>query len=381
MRQGFEFRQPRRAGETWPVRLAFCFLSAGFLLLGLTGCQGPFAHSGPRFDARQPAATAATAATNLVPVELTNRLSADWLKPSSDAFTLGPGDRIEVEILSDSSAHATLTVGPDGKIYFFLLPGLDVWGLTLSQTRELLERELAQYIAGAQVSVTLRGIESKRVWLLGRFRNAGVYPVGAPLTLLESISAAGGIQSSTALTGSGEAADLSHSFVVRSGTMIPVDFDRLITAGDMTQNIYLRADDFVYIPTAASKELYVLGAVRLPKPVPATAATTLISAIATAGGTIKDAYLSQIGIVRGSLSQPKLAVVNYRDIVAGRASDVRLEPQDIVYVPLSPYRNLVKYVDLILATFVRAVAINEGARAVSDDVPPVGVNIGIGTIR
>ena len=61
-----------------------------------------------------------------------------------------------------------------------------------------------------------------------------------------------------------------------------------------------------------------------------------MAAIATAGGPVKDSYLSQVAIVRGSLSKPQIAVVNFEDILKGKASDIVLEPRDIVYVPLSP---------------------------------------------
>jgi len=83
-------------------------------------------------------------------------------------------------------------------------------------------------------------------------------------------------------------------------------------------------------------------------------------------------------VVRGSLIEPKLAIVDYKEIVRGKAPDVLLEPGDIVYVPFTPYRTLARYADLILRTFVQTVAINEGSRAVSDQAGAVGVNIGVG---
>jgi polysaccharide biosynthesis/export protein len=82
--------------------------------------------------------------------------------------------------------------------------------------------------------------------------------------------------------------------------------------------------------------------------------------------------------VRGSLSDPQIAIVDFGEITRGRAPDVPLEPRDIVYVPFSPYRVLARYLDVVLNTFVRAVAINEGARAVRRDAVPVGVGIPIG---
>jgi hypothetical protein len=63
-------------------------------------------------------------------------------------------------------------------------------------------------------------------------------------------------------------------------------------------------------------------------------------------------------------------VVDYREVINGRARDIALEPQDIVYVPFSPYRYLVRYVELAVDTFVSSAAINAGIRATG--VPQTG---------
>ena len=101
-------------------------------------------------------------------------------------------------------------------------------------------------------------------------------------------------------------------------------------------------------------------------------------AVANTGGTLKDAYLSHVAIVRGSLTEPQIAVLDYKAIVQGKEPDARLEAGDILYVPFSPYRYLSKYANLIVETFVRAVAINEGARAGTRNASPVGVNLSVG---
>lgn len=145
----------------------------------------------------------------------------------------------------------------------------------------------------------------------------------------------------------------------------------------MSQNIYMEPDDLVYLPSAVSQEIYVLGAVGQPKAVAYTGQTTLLAAIAAAGGTLKDAYLSHVAVVRGGVSEPQITVVDYHDIVRGRAGDVALEPHDIVYVPLVPYRVLTRYVDLILTTFARTVGVNAGARAVSRG-ESIGISVPVG---
>jgi len=344
----------------------------------LAGCQNP----GPRFNPHAPASAVA-----MQSVTVSNQINPEWLKPPTNLFTLGPGDKLEIELLSDPASKTTTTVGPDGKIYFNLLSGLDVWGLTLGQTKELLEKEMAKFIRDqVHVSLTLRAVESQRVWLLGRLQAPGVYPMAAPMTLLEAISLAGGplslvgTRDVNVLPSSEETADLRRSFVLRQGKLLRVDFDRLLRQGDLTQNIYLRPDDFVYLPSAAVREVYVFGAVGQPQAVPYNDELTLVGAIATASGTIKDAYWYNVALVRGSLSQPRVAIVNYRSIVHGKERDIKLEPQDIIYVPFTPYRYLTKYLDVALQTFVSSVAINVGARAVSQrPVTATGVFIPAGS--
>lgn len=356
-------------------------------LAGLLGCR---IARGPRFDPHATTAETLVRLTNLVRVTATNQPNADLLRPPADRFTLGPGDRLEIEILGEPTTRTTTVVGPDGRIYFHLLAGLDVWGLTISEAKALIERELLKYVREKpQVGVTLRRVESQRVWLLGRLTTPGIYPLtNGPMTLIEALSVAGGPYSPTALASlrggptapsySDDVADLHRSFVMRAGRVLPVDFHRLLKEGDMSQNIYLRPDDFVYLPSAMAREVFVLGAVSQPRSVAYRQRISLVAAIAQAHGTVKDAYLSHVAIVRGSLSEPRIAIVDFKEIATGKAPDVLLEPADIVYVPFNPYRTLVRYADMIVRTFAQTIAINEGSRAVSRNVNPVGVNIGVG---
>lgn len=351
-------------------------------VVGLCACKS--VPKGERFNARAKeniakslAAANVSTATNLTSIEETNKIRPEWLQAPTNFYTLGPGDRLEIEIMNEPASRAMTTVAPDGKIYYYLLPGIDVWGLTLVEARDRIQAELGKVVVSPQIGIQLRGIDSKRVWLLGRVQKAGVYPMMAPMTVLESLSLAGGTATSSTTGTTEDLADLSHAFIIRNGERLPIDFAMLVNKGDMSQNIYLQPDDFIYFPSSAARDIYVLGAVRLPKAVQRSQAGTLMGAIAAAGGPVKNAHLSHVAIVRGSLTKPQIAVIDFEDILKGKTTDVLLEPRDIVYVPLSPYRYLSKYADLILTTFVRAVAINEGARAGAGNVAPAGVSIGV----
>jgi polysaccharide biosynthesis/export protein len=303
--------------------------------------------------------------------DVTNKIDPAWLKAPLEPFTLGPGDKVEISVMGDVVSKGVTMVAPDGKLYFDLLPGIDVWGLTLAQTRALIETNYSRYVREPpKVSLVLREVASRHIWILGRVQAPGVYPMAGPMTLLDAISEAGGTMSLTAyrdqeVAGVGEElADLKRSFIVRQGKCLPVDFRGLLLNGDMSQNIYLEPDDFIYFPAAAARDVYVLGAVTEPRLVPYHAGLTVAGAVAGAYGTLKGAYLSHVAVVRGALNEPHLTVVDFKRIARGEAYDIALEPGDIVFVPLSPYRYIDHYIEVILNTFVSSAAINAGSRIV-----------------
>ena len=180
---------------------------------------------------------------------------------------------------------------------------------------------------------------------------------------------------------------------MRQGQFLPVDFYRLLREGDTSQNIYLQPDDFVFVRSALASEVYVLGAVRFPRAVAYTERMSLVSAIAGGNGPArydllstadagpfqKDAYLSHVAIVRGSLAEPQVAIVDYSAVVKGKAPDVQLEPGDIVYVPNTPYATLKRYLNTIVNTFITTVAANEGIHAAGGSASTsVSVPVGVG---
>lgn len=140
---------------------------------------------------------------------------------------------------------------------------------------------MQRYVREEQpISVSLVGANSQRVWVLGRLNKPGVYPLAGPMTLLEAISEAGGpapagefatlsgpVARATSGGGTHEAADLSRAFVLRKGQMLRVDFEQLLREGDMSQNIYLKPDDFIYLPSATAGSVHVLGAINNPRAV------------------------------------------------------------------------------------------------------------------
>jgi len=281
---------------------------------------------------------------------------------------------LDIEILGETAAPSSATVGPDGKIYYSLLPGLFVWGMTLSETKVHLEDNLSKFIRiKPEVSIVLRGVASKRVWIMGNVQAPGVFIMATPMTLLEAISLAGG---TLGVPGSSEEmVDFDRSFVMRDGQLLKVDFNKLFRKGDLQQNIYLHSGDYVYLKPAVARNVYVLGMVASPNIVSYSQEISLVTGSAAAGGPIQYAYLSHVAVVRGSLSNPTIAIIDFRKVMKGELPNIRLEPGDIVYVPLAPYAKLQKFANGMLNQFVSTIALNEGTKIIDSDSDPVSVSV------
>ncbi len=314
---------------------------------------------------------------NFAKVAAASSPSAELLRPPTEPFRLGVGDMIEIEVLGVGNTRRVCRIMPDGLIYYDLLYGFRAEGHTLPELRDALTKELATHYHSPQVGVILRGVSSKRVWVLGRVNTPGLYALNQPTTVLEALARSGGLFSSRFSGTTEELADLKHSFLVRDGELMPVDFYALLREGDMRQNIYLRNGDYVYLPSALSKQVYVLGAVNKPRAIGFMDQVTLVSSIASAFDVLPDAHTRRILIIRGRFTDPQVAVVDYEAIRRGTAPDLPLEPGDVVWVPESPWTNLRDYTKLVLNTFVRTVAANEGARFAVPGASQVDINIDI----
>jgi protein involved in polysaccharide export with SLBB domain len=362
--------------RTFAGKLLWCLVF--LLLLAAAGCKH---RPGSResFDPRQvePAALDEEALGFLEPER---ELNPDWLSPSKASYQVGVGDWLEIEITGISGSRSETFVMPDGRVYYDLAGGVHVDGLTIAVISERLEEALRKDYSSPNVNVTLREVKSRRAWLLGRLNKPGLYPLSQPTTLLEGISLAGGLFTSRFSGSTEELADLENSFVLRDGQVLPVDLLALIKQGDMSQNIYLRDGDYVYLPSSLSQNVHVLGAVMQPQALGYKDKMTLVAAIAHAKGPTPEANLDEVLLIRGSLSQPKVAVVDLEAILGGRSTNVELRPFDIVWVPDRPFHRLERYFWTVFDAAATTIAVREGANSVEtigDESPNVVIPIGL----
>jgi protein involved in polysaccharide export with SLBB domain len=177
-----------------------------------------------------------------------------------------------------------------------------------------------------------------------------------PITLMEALARANGLDTGIIEEKTVELADLAHSILMRNGQRVPVDFEKLFWKGDMSQNIEIEPNDYLHIASAGSNDVYVFGEVQRPGRQGFIGDLTVLGAIALRGGYSKAAYRDRVLVVRGSLAHPQLFAINTNDVLKGRTANFRLQPKDIVYVNARPWQAAEMLVDLAVTTFFQGAA-------------------------
>lgn len=279
---------------------------------------------------------------------------AEWQK----RLTLGPGDTLNFVLFErPETAKRDVPIGPDGRVTFLQAEDIVATGLTIDELRAAFDAELGKFYNTPRTIITPAAYNSKKFYLLGAVTRKGVFPLNRPTTLIEAIAQAGGLETGLFDQNTVELADLSHSFMIRRGERLAVDFEQLFQRGDLAQNIPLEPDDYIFFASAAANQIFVVGAVLGTGVVPYTPNASLIAAITARGGFADKAYQSRVLVVRGSLNKPECIVVDAKAILAGEARDFRLEPKDIVYVSRRPWARAEEILDNATVSFIQSAVV------------------------
>lgn len=306
-------------------------------------------------------------------------IDSHLLQPPRGAYRVGPGDILDIEVAENIATRQQVRVLPDGMLYYDVARGINVKGRTLKDISLALAQLLEEDYVNPVVTVNVANADSQRFWILGQVRQPGTYSIKKPTTVVDALSIGGGLLSNDRgeEVGNPEAADLERAILIRDGDLIPVDFYSLIHEGDMSQNVYVKGGDYIFIPSLTARSVYVLGEVAQPGPVYYETGTTLLSAVASVGGLNKDAIGSKALILRGGTRNPQAAVVNINAIRKGKEPDLKVEGGDIIWVPKTAWTKLNEYVEAVLITAGQAVAVQEGL-AVLGATGDAGVTIQAG---
>jgi polysaccharide export outer membrane protein len=158
-------------------------------------------------------------------------------------FTIGPEDILGVIVWREADVSGDVTVRPDGMITLPLIRDIRAAGLTPQELADRVQTALREYVTDASVTVVVRQMNSRKVFITGEVAKPGAYALTSTMTVMQLIAVAGGI------TEFAEGKSISVMRVEAGQTKtFPFDYKNVANGKKPAQNIMLKPGDTVVVP-------------------------------------------------------------------------------------------------------------------------------------
>ena len=158
-------------------------------------------------------------------------------------YVIGTDDVLTVVFWRDKEMSTEVVVRPDGKVTLPLVNDLEAAGKTPDQLRALITDAASRFVEAPTVSVVVKQINSRKVYITGMVGKSGAFPLSGPTTVLQLISMAGGLH---------EFADSKNIIInrIENGRQIALKFNYndVRKGKKLDQNIDLKPGDTVVVP-------------------------------------------------------------------------------------------------------------------------------------
>jgi len=158
-------------------------------------------------------------------------------------YIIGEQDQLSIDVWREKEISTTAVVRPDGKITIPLVDEVYVVGLTPLQLQSLLEEKLKPFLTVPQVTVIVKEISSRRVYLMGQGGKNGPFLINSTTTVLQLIAQAGGL---------GPFAKRKKIDIMRQvggeTKHYRFNYDEVIKGKHLEQNIVLQPGDIIVVP-------------------------------------------------------------------------------------------------------------------------------------
>ena len=259
------------------------------------------------------------------------------------AQRIGPNDLIAVSVYDAPELTRNVRVGADGMIRLPMVKkqikaeGLMPGELELAIAAEL---KTSQLLVDPVVTVTMSEYHSHPVSVAGAVKNPVTFQANAPVTLLDAITRAGGLNKEAGLEilvsrtknlpGQDKPLILTQRIPVKG----------LIDAADPELNVILVGGEEVRVPEIG--RVYVVGMIKKPGafPMQDSAETTVLQMLALAEG-LSGVSGEQAFIYRREGNGSKNEIpVSLKSIMLRKSPDVPLLANDILYIPENKNRKM-----------------------------------------
>jgi polysaccharide export outer membrane protein len=163
--------------------------------------------------------------------------------PLPPGYVIGPEDVLSVIVWRDKDMSTEVTVRPDGRITVPLINEVQAAGMTPEQLRNALTTAAAKFVEDPNISVVVKEINSRKVFITGQVAKPGAYSLTAPTTVMQLIAIAGGLH---------EFADAKNIIIMRTESGKPMaysfNYKDVLKRKNLKQNIELKPGDTVVVP-------------------------------------------------------------------------------------------------------------------------------------
>jgi polysaccharide export outer membrane protein len=256
------------------------------------------------------------------------------METNSSALVLGPGDELEVTVYGAPDLSGHTRVSAEGNISMPLIGYVRVAGLSSSEAEATIEAQLRKnnIVNDPQVSVYAKEYTSSGISVAGEVVKPGFYSALGPHRLFDVLQAAGGTTDRAA-----NKVVISHRDQA-DPTTLSISKDPAQMAGS---NVVLLPGDTVIVPKAGI--VYVLGEVTRPGGyvLNSTGGITVLQVVAVAGGPTHVASAGKTRLLRRTENGFREQRIDLKKLLRGRANDVSVRDEDILFIPSSAMKAAV----------------------------------------
>ena len=157
-------------------------------------------------------------------------------------FVLGCGEAIKVTVWRHEEASTDAVIAPDGKISLPLIGEVTAAGLTVDELKDELNKRYRDFINEPHVTVTIREINSLKIYVVGEVIRPGELKLNSTTDVLQAISLAGGFTIY---------ANRSNIKIIRKEgdkkIKINFNYNEVVRGKNLAQNIPLKAGDVIVV--------------------------------------------------------------------------------------------------------------------------------------
>ena len=279
--------------------------------------------------------------------------------PGQPDYFLGAGDVVDIKVFDYPEYTSSQVILPDGSISLPLIGNVSAADRTTLQLAQAVTERLQALLVKPSVSITINKLRPIRINVAGEVQRPGPIqlqslaptlttsssnPLRVP-TLTEALLEAGGVTRNADI----RRVMLARYHPTRAKSPIAIDLWAMLHSHPGTGDVLLQDGDTIVVPKLESQtsldqrlaarasfapktvRVRVMGEVKQPGEVAVSPDSTLISALAIAGGATDKANLHQVAFVRmnerGQIERQEIDLKDFKDSIQVQDGDILVVPK------------------------------------------------------